>query len=244
MKELSILIPVYNQFKFTKGVIDYFEKNNINTDLKIELVIVDNNSSDETNKLENYKGINIELVYIKNFSNTGFGFASNQCYKYSKYNNVLFMNNDVMFAAQNLNWVDKLIDMIETNKNTLIGPTYGKIDNKTFEFISETTAKTGQIESIQAGVNEEIYMSGWFLAGTKDTFNTLIPNGCDGPFDSKSFWVYYEDTDLGCRAYRNGVKFFLYSVPVYHIKKQTSKLLNTSQLYLNAKAKFIEKWSK
>ncbi len=27
MNQISILIPVYNQYKFTKAVIDYFEKN-------------------------------------------------------------------------------------------------------------------------------------------------------------------------------------------------------------------------
>ncbi len=59
MKQISILIPVYNQFKFTKAVIDYFEKNNALHNLEIELVIIDNNSSDETSQLENYKGKNI-----------------------------------------------------------------------------------------------------------------------------------------------------------------------------------------
>lgn len=244
MNQISILIPVYNQYKFTKSVIDYFEKNNALHNLEIELIIVDNNSSDETSQLENYKGNNIDLTYIKNFSNTGFGFASNQCYKYSKHNSVIFMNNDVLFSSQNLDWLENLINKIKTNKKSIIGPTYGKINKETFEFISETTIQSWQTSNIKPDVNEEVYMSGWFLAGSKDTFDMLIPKGCDGPFDSKSFFVYYEDTDLGLRAYRNGTQFLLYYVPIHHIKKQTSKLLNTSQLYLSAKEKFIEKWRK
>ncbi len=141
-----------------------------------------------------------------------------------------------------LNWLEKLINLIEISPDYIIGPTYGKLNKKTFDFISETTAHSGQAEILKTNQSEEIYISGWFLCGTKQTFNKLIPNGCDGPFDSKSFFVYYEDSDLGLRAVRSGVQLMLYYVPVHHLKKQTSRLLNTSQLYLSAKEKFIEKW--
>jgi len=228
MKDLSIIIPVFNNWKFTKSVIDYFYKNNQSN---IELIIVDNGSTDETRyNILKYNMNN--LVYLQNEKNMGFGFASNLGLGISKGKNILFMNNDVLFAVKDNKWINELIKTIESNDKCLIGPTGGMIDKKTFNFLYETNDPNKEIN----------YISGWFLCGTRKTFDKLLCSGCGGPFDSLSFFVYFEDSDLGFRAAQKGIQLKLYGVNIHHIGKQTSKILNVSKLYAEARSKFIEKW--
>lgn len=88
--DLTVIIVLYNKAELTylclKSLIQH------NTELKYELVIVDNASSDSTNQLlDNVSGIKI----INNEENVGFLLACNQALEFVNSPAVLFLNNDV-----------------------------------------------------------------------------------------------------------------------------------------------------
>lgn len=226
MAKLSIVMPVFNNWSFTRNCISYFNKT---ANSEIDLIIVDNGSTDET-KTDISKAAAITR-YIRNANNCGFGHACNQGYKATNSDYVLFLNNDIMFKTSSYEWIDKFIEQVEDN--CLVGPTGGYID-RDFNFKYETN-------DVSKPIN---YISGWCLLGSRKTFDKLIVSGNEGPFDAKTFFCYFEDTDLGFRALNKKMKFKLYDVPIIHIGKQTSKKINTSTLYTESKQKFIKKWEK
>lgn len=230
-KTLSIIIPVYNNWKYTKNCLN----NLLALDKELfEIIVVDNASSDETkSEVEKLLPSNSHLIYIRNDTNLGFGGAINKAYKVSCGISVMILNNDVKFGSSPLSWFAEISKISITNPNVLIGPTGGFVDpKKNYNFVYETNDTSREIN----------YMSGWCLTAQKTTWDKLVLASEEGPFDSKTFFLYYEDTDLSLRATVLGIKFLIVSTPLIHIGKQTSKLLNTSKHYSVSREKFIKKW--
>lgn len=224
--KLSICIPIMNNWKLTEVCIKFFYKFSSES---FELIIVDNGSTDETKiNIKKYIDKMKNLIYICNDKNLGFAYAVNQAYKKSVGKNVLFLNNDIIFASNNFDWMNVIINNIDDN---LVGPTGGYLDEN-FNFLYET-------EDINKKIN---YMSGWCLASSREVFNKLILPGQDGPFDSNTFFSYFEDSDLSFRAKKMNISFKLIKLPLYHIGKQTSKNLNLKSMYIESREKFIKKW--
>jgi GT2 family glycosyltransferase len=227
--ELSIVIPVLNNYPYTKNCIS---KLLCLDPSKFQVIVVDNASSDETEKeLTKIEASN--FTYIRNDVNTGFGAAVNLGYSRSFGKNVMFLNNDVKFKDNYISWFNDFVSFMEKNANALVGPTGGFVDpKKDFAFVYETNSSNKQVN----------YMSGWCLTSSRETWEKLTLDGQIGPFDSKTFFVYFEDTDLGFRASERSFPFVFCDVPMVHIGKQTSKKLNLSKMFLDSKEKFLKKW--
>lgn len=241
--KLSIVIPVFNKWNFTKACLeDLFQ-----LPIDHEIVLVDNASSDETQ--EECKKLNRpNFKYIRNTENFGFAKACNIGYTASNGNNILFLNNDIRVKSDFTNWTKALLDAIEPN--ALIGPTAGYVNpENNFSFVHETNNSDDKIN----------YMSGWCLAASRETFNKLdmdlsrdynplskaiadkfVPH--QEIFSEEFGIAYFEDTDLSFRAEKMGMKFKLVEVPVHHFGKMTSKQLDTAKLYSEARKIFINKW--
>ena len=219
---LSIIVPVFNKFAFTKSCLNDLLK----LDKSIhQIIIVDDCSTDETQKeLENNK----DIFYIRNDTNKGFSKSCNAGYKIAKYNNILFLNNDIRVIKDHEFWTNEIIQNCELG---IVGPTTGELD-KNFNFIREHNSIIKSKYS---------YMSGWCLASSKNIFNKLIINNYNGPF-SEEFGFYFEDTDLGFRSSEIKINFINVKIPVVHFGKISSKQLNTSLLYNNSRKIFIKKW--
>lgn len=230
MKKISICIPVFNKIAFTRNCLKDLSH------LKdVEIIVVDNASSDETQKeLQDNK----DIVYYRCSKNMGFGAASNVAYNLSTSNNVLFLNNDIAVRSDKENWIDVLVEKIKDD--VLVGPTMGQLD-KDLNFIKEADAHLPGIS----------YMSGWCLAGNKKTFNHLsinrkIPNSIDPKFESQifdeDFFAYFEDTSLSLTARELDIGFEVVNLPLVHFKRQTSLQLNTNNLYNASRQIFLRKW--
>lgn len=223
MNKLSICICVYNKFNFTKNILadlSYLPFNH-------QIVIVDNNSSDETrNQLENSK----EIIYYRFDVNHGFAVGSNKAYQLSDAENILFLNNDVRVKSNKENWTKEIIEKCSSG---LVGPTFGLL-NKDLSFNKEVN---------QYIDNKYSYLSGWCLGSSKEIFDKLIIKNYIGPFSEEFGIAYFEDTDLSFRAKIQNIKFQVVDIPVVHFGKQTSSQLNTYNLYSAARKIFFKKWN-
>lgn len=217
---ISFIIPVFNNFAFTQACItDLLKlKNNI------EIIVVDNASTDETINLKKYFGDKISI--IKNNTNLGFAKACNIGFAQSKGDFVIFLNNDIRVKSNFENWVNNLII-----KDALVSPNGGLIDYNC-SFIKETNQKA----------DGYFYLSGWCLAGFKNIFNKLKIKNYIGPFSEEFGLAYFEDTDLSFRAAKQLIPLKVVNIPVHHFGKMTSVKVGTSALYHNAKNIFSKKW--
>ena len=230
-KILSIVIPCYNKFNFTKSCLTDLSK--LPNDH--EIIIIDNGSSDETKlQLESSK----EITYHRNDINLGFARASNIGYGLSTANNVLFLNNDIRVKSgiygDYTNWTKPLLDYCDKG---LVGPTMGQLDNN-FNFIREANEK----------LNGNSYMSGWCVASSKDIWNKLnIPRDMTEKhipqIFSEDFFCYFEDSDLSMRAKKLGIAMEVVKLSVVHFGKISSGQLNTHKLYVDGKKIFMKKWA-
>ena len=235
-KILSIVIPVWNKWNFTKACLTDLEK--LPDDH--EIIIVDNGSTDETSQLFDNK----RIIYHRNPDNFGFARACNIGYGLATASNVLFLNNDIRVKSNYTDWTQSLITHCH---EALVGPTMGQLD-KQFNFVQEANKL----------LDGNSYMSGWCLAASKDIWHKLEVNRhpgmivtdaynllTDSPqiFSEEFGLAYFEDTDLGFRARKLGIPFKVVDVPVVHFGKQTSKQLNTHKLYTVARQIFVKKWT-
>lgn len=225
--QLSIVVPVYNKYNFTKSCLQDLFK--LPTDTH-EIIVFDNGSSDETQvELEKIKDQS-NFRYIRSELNGGFAFACNRGYHAASAPNVLFLNNDIRVKKDYQTWTQPLLEHCE---NALVGPTMGQLDDR-FNFVKEAN---GELKG------PFVYMSGWCLASSKKILDRLREKNYIGPF-SEDFFCYFEDANLGISAARLNIPFKVVSIPVVHFGKVSSQQLNTYNLYIRAKNIFTEKWRK
>lgn len=233
-KVLSIVVPVWNKYNFTKACLQDLEK----LPADHEIIIVDNGSTDETQS--QLQG-NTRIVYQRNQENLGFAKACNIGYSLATAPNVLFLNNDIRVKENHDSWTAPLI---KWSAYAMVGPTMGQLDNN-LSFVQEA-------DKVLTGKS---YMSGWCVAASKEIWNKLEVPRLPGQeilgspkdhtpqiFSEEFGLAYFEDTDLSFRARKMNIKFEVVSIPVVHFGKQTSKQLNTHALYTHARKIFINKW--
>jgi GT2 family glycosyltransferase len=236
---ISIVIPVYNKWNFTKSCLEDLSKLPKETH---EIIVVDNGSSDETSEaIKKY-----DITYHRNEINLGFSKACNIGYGLASGDIVMFLNNDIRVQSNYNDWTDVIVKAIKLNLNSLVGPTMGQLDNK-LNFVKEANIK----------LDGNSYMSGWCLAAHKNTWNKLIIRRSDRLFSTDAYHpvnnvtqvfseeyglAYFEDTDLSFRARMLNIPFQVVNIPVVHFGKISSKQLNTYELYTRARKIFVAKW--
>ena len=110
MKDLSVIIPSYNTKDITIKCVSSLAECLGKTTLSWEIIVVDNGSSDGTQKeISNFKFQihNSNLKIIQNSKNVGFGKANNQGLKEALGEYILFLNSDV-FVDKELDFSDLL----------------------------------------------------------------------------------------------------------------------------------------
>lgn len=223
LHNLSIVIPVWNNWNFTKSCLNDLVQLPPDTH---EIVVVDNGSTDETP--DGIKAFNINYVRLE--ENTGFSHACNEGYDKSNGEMVMFLNNDIRVKNNHNTWTKAITE--GAADGSFVGPTGGLLDSS-FNFIKEIDEYVD---------SKYYYMSGWNLTALRTTFEKLKLPEYAGPFSEEFGKAYFEDTDMSYRARELDIPFKIVNVPVHHFGKMTSKKLNMAALYLSAKQKFIAKW--
>lgn len=190
---VSIIVPVYNQYKHTKQCLEYILSNT--KDVSYEVIIADDNSSDETvNILDDFDNIFV----IRNKANMGFLRNVNNAVSNTKGKYICLLNNDTLPLD---GWLQYLVQTIElNNKVGIVGAkilsTNGLIEETGCIMDSQGMVNllgNGQSKYAVDFSNREIevdYCSGCGILLSKENWDKV------GGFDESYAPAYYEDSDL------------------------------------------------
>ncbi len=239
---VSIVIPVYNQFKHTyhclESLADLTEKNSF------EVIVIDDCSHDETQTaIENIDGI----TYHRQPQNGGFIESCNTGAQLAQGKYLLFLNNDTEVLA---GWLDELVLTFENQPQAgLVGSQLLYPDGRLQEaggivFSDASGWNYGRLDSPDAPeyqhLREATYISGASIMITADLFKQL---GC---FDQRYKPAYYEDTDLAFAVRKAGYKvFYQPHSRVIHfegVSSGTDLTSGTKKYQVINQEKFAEKW--
>jgi len=237
-KLLSIVIPVFNKWNFTKSCLNDL----VQLPDDHEIIIIDNASSDET-QVEIKKLIDelflkyplgCEIKYVRNEENTFHSKACNQGYLLAEGENVLFLNNDIRVRANHRTWTFTLNAACNPGNDIdygIVGPTMGQLD-KGLNFVKEANEQ----------LSGNSYLGGWCIAASKKTWSKLDIG--TGPWN-EAFPFYFNDTDLSFRARQKKIPLTVISMPdVTHFGKVSAAQINIPKLYQEGRKVFLKNWSK
>ncbi len=231
MKQVDIIVPIYNAYEYTEECIKSLLKN---TDLKINTIVLINDKSPDEKilpMLNKYKEENKELniVVLDNEENMGFVKTVNKGMTYSK-SDVILLNSDTEVTE---NWVEKIqkcaysneyIATVTplTNNGTIASvPNFGE-DNELPENIGlEDYAK--MIQKISKNRYPELTTGNGFCMYIKRSVIEEL-----GLFDDKTFGKGYgEENDFCYRALDHGYTNVLCdNTFIYHKGTQSFKKEN------------------
>ncbi len=231
-KVLSIVIPVYNKWNFTKSCL----MDLLQLPADHEIIIIDNASADNTHKemveIERSLQYKDKLTYIRNEENTFHSKACNQGFRLSQGGNVLFLNNDIRVKSNHDSWTKPLLEAASSSGG-LVGPTMGELD-KNLNFVREANQQ----------LPGNSYLGGWCIAATRQAWKELDVDGT-GQIWNEEFPFYFNDTDLSFRARLNRVPLTFVNLPdVTHFGKISAAQINIHKLYTEGRSVFLKNWSK
>lgn len=240
--QVSIIIPVYNEFGYTYNCLKSILQHSEN--VSYEIIVADDCSTDQTSTLESVvSGITVH----HNKENLKFLLNCNQAAKMARGEYIVFLNNDTQVQP---NWLQPMVDLLKENKN--IGMAGAKLvyPNGCLQEAGGILWKDGSAwnyghmknptDPEYCYVKEADYISGAAIMIRASLWNEI------GGFDESFAPAYYEDTDLAFEVRKHGYKVFLQPASVVvHFEgisngTDTSKGLKNYQV-VNQK-KFYEKW--
>lgn len=241
--DVSIIIPVFNKLDYTLACLESL-MSNLPKDIKSEVVVVDNASTDKTSILSKVKG----LTYVQNEKNEGFVGGCNIGAQHSKGEYLVFLNNDTVITP---GWLEYLYKTIS------VDPGIGLVGSKILYMDGRLQEAGGIIYKDGSGCNygktdhpdryqynyvrDVDYCSGASIILRKKLFDDL------GGFDELYAPAYYEDTDLAFKVRGRGLRVLYQPRSViYHIEGGTAGTDTGSGFKkyqeINHK-KFLNRWS-
>ena len=252
IKSVGIIIVNYNSGSLLKACVDSVFSNK-ETTVKLNLVIIDNNSHDNSLDFE----MNIQVQVIKNLKNMGFGFACNQgiaALKDSEY--ILFLNPDTEIKPKTIN--KSLIFLEDNPEVSILGvchiDKYDKIKiscsrkprplNILFDIIgfSKILPKVFHSATLMYDFDHN---SSKFVDQVIGAFMLLKRDVCDrlNGFDTR-FFLYYEDADFALRAKEIGyLSYYNSDIKILHHGRGTTEKISHIGLFYNLRSRiqFVNK---
>ncbi len=240
--QVSIVIPVYNQFEYTYNCLKSILKNS--GEITYEIIIANDCSTDLTTRIsEVVKNIKV----VTNKENLRFLKNCNNAAKYANGQYILFLNNDTQVQP---NWLAPLVELIERDEKIgMVGSKLVYADG-TLQEAGGILWKDGSAWNYGNRkdpadpefnyVKEADYISGAAIMIKADLWNEI------GGFDEAFAPAYYEDTDLAFEVRKHGYKVMYQplSVVVHFEGVSNGTDTNSGQKayqVVNAQ-KFYDKW--
>ena len=199
--EVSVVIPVYNQFDYTYNCLKSILKHS--GDVSYEIIIGDDCSDDYTSRItEIVTGVKV----IRNEENLRFLLNCNNAAKYANGEYILFLNNDTQVQD---NWLKPLVDLMADNTIGMVGSKLVYADGRLQE-AGGILWKDGSAWNYGNKMNPEDpeynyvkevdYISGAAIMIRKSLWNEI------GGFDERYVPAYCEDSDLAFEVRKHGYK--------------------------------------
>ena len=167
----------------------------------IEVIIVDNNSRDNSVNLIKSKFPNISL--IENKKNIGYGPAVNIAAKKAKGKYIFILNNDIILTP---NCLRELLQTFKINPNIIVGPklvSFGKNKSSQVQHFNYWTGNVNMSAKKAKKLTKTEWVQGCAMLTTKKILKSL------DYFDEGFAKIYFEDQDLCKRAQKRGVELLI-----------------------------------
>ncbi len=220
---ISIVITTYNSELFIKECIESLLPQLSNKD---EIIIIDNNSKDNTQEiLDTYEG---KIKLISPNENSGYSKAANMGIRESKGDIIVISNPDVFFHKD---FIRKIKYKFQENPEiNILSPLILRFDKKTidstgqFPTLSLFVKERGynkKIDNIQLKEDEVFSVCGACSVFKKESLEKLKINE---EYYDEDFFIFWEDFDIGWRAELFKMKKILFpDAIVYHYRSGTIK---------------------
>jgi len=213
---VSVIIVNYNGKNYLEECLENLMKS---TYKKFEVILVDNNSTDDS--VEFVKNSYPSITIIKLDKNYGFAEPNNVGSKIAKGELLLFLNNDTKPTA---NFITEMITVIQKDSKIAICQSLLLKPNGDVDSSGDFIDNIGRVYSKHTKsqkVEKILSARGAAMLVRKNIFWKL------GGFD-KNFFASFEDVDLGWRAWMWGYKVVVVpSSVVYHYSRGTTKELES-----------------
>lgn len=240
--EVSIVIPVYNQFEYTYACVESIIRNS--REVSYEILIADDCSSDLTEQIDDIIG---GLRTIHNEKNLRFLLNCNHAAKQAKGEYILFLNNDTQVQE---NWLEPLVSLMR--KDPSVGMTGSKLvypdgrlqeaggilwsDGSAWNYGNRSDPNAPEYNYVK----EADYISGASICIRRTLWEEI------GGFDERFAPAYCEDSDLAFEVRKHGYKVLYQPLSmVVHFEgvSNGTDVTGGQKAYqvINQK-KFYEKW--
>lgn len=217
-KEVSIIIPVWNNLNLLEKCINAINENTKN--INYEIIVIDNNSKPKVPESKDY-------TVIRNKVNKGFGWANNQGARYAIGKYLVFLNSD---TEPMKDWIECMLKVIATKKSCgivsckLLYPNmtiqhagctvYGKSKSFTPEAHQHRLERRNL--KIACTTRKVQRVTGACMLMRRDDFFNV---GC---FDPLFETGYFEDADLCLRTWKYGKEvWYCGDAEVIHLEAQS-----------------------
>ncbi len=237
--EISIIVVLYNKAHLGLLCLESILQN---ADVSYQLIVVDNNSTDNTRELlERLHGAEI----IGNEDNLGFGRACVQGAERARGEYLCFLNNDARLGPGSLGAV-----FTDCREDKSIGAIGGKVllADGLLQEAGAMVWKDGSTWGYGRGDNPALpryqfrrpvdYCSAVFLFTPRKVFNEV------GGFDDRFSPAYYEDTDYCFKIWDKGLRvIYEPQAVIHHYESGSSETTEAVKAAIsNNRAKFVGKW--
>lgn len=253
-KFLSVIILNYNSGDYLAKCLKSIQRSIIK-DFDIEIIVVDNNSTDKSISLSQKNKNKLKTKYVLLKTNNGFAHGNNQGVKHlnSKTTHVLFLNPDTTVTK---NTFQKMMDFFKKNP---------QVDSATCKII---LVKTNKIQAechrgfpypwrtfcyftnLYKLAPKSAFLNGYLL-GHLDLNKTHPIECCVGAFImmkkevgekinwwNEKYFFYGEDLDMCYKIKENNFKLFFYPhCKIYHYQGVSSGIINHSKKISQASKK-------
>lgn len=209
--KVSVVIPVWNQWEFTKVCLDTLRPT---LGVRDEVIVVDNGSTDQTAKgLRNYSWLKV----VTNEENQGFGRGCNQGAAVATGDVIIFLNNDTILTTR---WIDGLVWPFEDDRVVATGPRSNSVSGKQLvqnvdydisRMSSYRQWARGWREAHKREITQVERLIGFCIAVRRSDFEAL------GGFDERFEIGGFEDDDLCVRLLERGQLLICHESFVHHV---------------------------
>ena len=242
--KVSIIIPVYNQEKYTLACIQSIIENT-DRDIPYEIIVMDDNSPDPAaREIRHYLQ---NITFVVNDENCGFLKNCNRGAAFAKGEYMLFLNNDTNVQPQ---WLSSLVELIESSDDIgmvgsrLVYPSGRQQEAGGIVWKDASGWNFGRLDDPNKPeynyVKEADYLTGAAMMVRTSLWKAI------GGFDNRYVPAYYEDTDLAFEARKRGYRTLYQpkSIVVHYegISNGTDIGAGIKQHQVSNQKKFYNKW--